>query len=119
MVSANYTDHRWSQRRPLQHELVIHREGSPLDGRLRNISIGGVFVETDVSTLSQNQLVHVMFKQVDVDSAAADYRFPANVIWTGERGVGLMFVDFSPKTLRALRELVADGPGSPMVRLIR
>jgi hypothetical protein len=108
-AQAQSNNHRWSPRRPRQHDVVIYGNGTPFPARLRDISIGGMCVETDLSRLEPNASVQVLFR-FDNEPEAPLHRFPANVIWTGQYGAGLMFNDYRPETLRTLRHLIGETP---------
>ena len=108
-AQAQSNNHRWSPRQPRQYNVVIYGDGAPFPARLRDISIGGMCVETDASKLAPNASVQVLFR-LESKPESPLHRFPANVIWTGERGVGLMFNDYRPETLRTLRRLIGEIP---------
>lgn len=103
MKATRQRNSRWSPRRSFRWNVAISDQGTAIGGTVRDISIGGVRVDTDGATLAPNALVHIRFPGL----AAAEYGFKANVIWVGNGHAGLMFSDYSPDVLRRLRKLIS------------
>lgn len=105
-------EHRWSSRQAAESGLRIYMNGQrSRAGRLRNLSIGGVFAEIDATALSPNAPVDVafVFRQGE---GASPHRLPARVIWVGNKGAGLMFTHFRQETMQVLRAALHRGLAS-------
>nr|AQQ74509.1 hypothetical protein [uncultured bacterium] len=96
-------DFRFYARMPLPIEVEL-RAHHLRPGRfvVRDIDMGGLFVESHDSDLYPNDVVEVAF----VDGGGA--RFRARVVRHTPEGVGLMFLDYDHVSLGALQEIVAD-----------
>jgi hypothetical protein len=93
---------RWSARIPLSLDVALYGDGSRLCvGRMRDISLGGMFVETRFKLFVDASVV-VGFG-VRLTEERAYYRIPATVVRVTEHGVGLMFNRFDVDTVRSLR----------------
>lgn len=114
MRAQENREHRWSPRWAVETGLNVYSHGQrPWPGRIRNLSIGGMFAKIDAKTLSPNDLVDVAFVLHHGDVAVATHhRLPARVMWVGPDGAGLMFTDFRPETLQVLRAALGSGPAS-------
>ena len=96
-------EHRWSSRQAVETGLRIYANGQwPWLGRIRNLSIGGIFAEIDARNLSPNTHVDVTFI-LHHRAELSHHRLPARVIRVGPDGAGLMFTDFRRETLEVLR----------------
>lgn len=105
-------EHRWSPRQDVGSGLRIYPNGQrPWPGRIRNLSIGGMFAEMPATTLSTNARVDVAFVLQQGDGPS-HLRLPARVIWVAADGVGLMFTDFRRETLQVLRAALRGGAAS-------
>jgi hypothetical protein len=104
-MQSAIAEQRWSPRRRLSESLTVYLNGHPVAATARDISIGGVLVDTGAIRLPRNSQVYVYFK-LSRSGAAAPYRFAARVVRSSERGAGLMFSDFGPRALHNLRELL-------------
>jgi hypothetical protein len=104
------TDHRWSSRVPLQIDVAIHNDSrmAPLHFESRDISLGGIFVETGSMVLPLNAFVVLSFT-LTAGERIVDYRLPALVVRNTRDGAGLMFQEFDPNTVRSLREMLYSG----------
>lgn len=97
---------RWSSRQPVVLEVAVHNhEQSVVRGKTHDISIGGMFVEAHPLDLSLNDQVNVAFN-LEKDGVINHHYLPARVIRLTDKGAGLMFSDFSPTTVNALKELL-------------
>lgn len=105
-------EHRWSNRRPLDGEVALsHPRYGFVRGTVRDISIGGMFVETGRIGLPVNTPVVVSFR-LQSGSQSDHYRLHAMVVRTAERGAGLMYLDSSADTIRPLREMLYGPPAA-------
>lgn len=101
-------EHRWSIRKPHQCRVVVDcpRVG-PAVAELRNIGIGGMFVESGNLDLPVNTPVSVAFT-LGRDGYREDFRLPAMVVRRMPNGAGIMFLESEVETLRALRRALYD-----------
>ncbi|MFL6624134.1 MAG: PilZ domain-containing protein [Sulfurifustis sp.] len=101
-------DHRWSARQPLKLPVKLYVGSEPVgQGRTHNVGIGGMFVElTSVKAeLRTDARLSVAFS-VTAKGNTSHHRLPATVIWSADKGAGLMFTDFNVDTVHTLREIL-------------
>ena len=88
-------EQRWNFRKPVTTEVILH---SPRLGvvraRTRDLSYGGVRIDTRSGNLSPNSWVRVTFI-VHHETDTLHRSIDARVIHAGSHGCGLMFVDFN------------------------
>lgn len=102
------TDRRRAHDRvDLDLDVTIVVDGQAIEGRCRNISQGGMFVET-TATLPMDGLVRVRFTLPDLRGDAIDAE--CRVRWverdaTGQRGVGLQFTGLRAIEVWAINQL--------------
>jgi len=97
---------RSNERKPLALHVVISYPGLGLVcGRTRDVSLGGMFVETGQIILSRNQQVGLCF-HVPVSGEDVLCVADARVAHTGMNGVGLSFRHTEKRTQSALREVM-------------
>jgi PilZ domain len=100
-------EHRWSIRKPYECSVAVsamHR-GSAI-GVMRNIGLGGTFVDTGGLFLPVYAPLRLAFVLIDEDEAENAFRLHGMVVRRTTAGVGIMFLETSadmPETLhRAL-----------------
>jgi hypothetical protein len=104
MTAARHIEHRWSSRHPVAMEVTLSSGGQHSRSAIcRDIGIGGMYVEADTGLLQTNDQVVVGFTLGDAN-VRSHHRLRTRVIWVSGRGAGLMFSEFLPETVRALRE---------------
>ena len=104
-------EHRCNVRRPVSLDAVIEtRALGRISCRVRNIGLGGVFVETARLRPALNSIVELSFV-VPLDGASQCCRVLAIVVQHTERGVGLMFEELSPETRMVVKALTESAPG--------
>jgi len=107
---------RWSLRQRLDAAVMLYVGARPpWPGRCRDVSIGGLFVETDTSPFTLNAPLAVGFAAVSEDGGIAYARLPARVLRLDPGGLGLMLTDSRPQTLEALRALCFSRGVDPAV----
>ena len=91
-----------AQRIPLELSIEFRRSYSRSsdDGVLRNISLTGAFLET-VSRFEKNDKLNLTF---EVGGRAR--KISAKVIWSTERGAGIMFQHFNNRDLQIVDDLM-------------
>ena len=96
-------EHRCSVRKPFEFQLLIYKNGLPVQSSFsRNLGLGGVFIRAGSSEWRKNERLEVEF----LGCGKAGMRLPAMVVHQSARGVGLMFDGISGEQRRALRALL-------------
>lgn len=101
-------EHRWSMRKPVASSVMVKSNSmGVIQGRVRDVSLGGIYVDTGNKPLDINSSVDLAF----VESAEPAKRVcvvPAVVVRTTNEGAGLMFNRFAPSTFRMLQSLLLN-----------
>lgn len=106
-------EHRWSTRKPYQCSVIVDSASQGrIAVRLRNIGMGGMFVDTGGIALPLNALVHVVINLGRTDDRR-DFRLPAMVVRRHSNGAGIMFLETDGPTLGALRSALYDPAPTP------
>jgi type IV pilus assembly protein PilZ len=77
-------------------------DGQVIRGRARDISIGGMFIETEVSANFGTPVVVVL----RLPNAKTDLRLPAVIRWLKPGGFGVQFGLLGARETHALSELI-------------
>jgi hypothetical protein len=86
-------EHRYSERVPSRHKLMIYCRGVPVAiGHVRDACRDGLFVETDYAELRQFQKVECEFC-LDEEDPPARHRICAHVLRQTQRGIALELDD--------------------------
>lgn len=95
-------EHRCGTRRTIDADIIVDcRPAGLVRGRIRNISVGGLYVKMRPIAGIANDRVRIIFIRRD-RGVCRLYRMPAVVIrWTRE-GAGLMFSELSSNSFYAL-----------------
>ena len=103
-------EHRRGTRKPVVADVVIqNNDQAPIFGQTRNISLGGMFVDTKHTKLPVNAFVKVTVLQV-VNKQRESFRTPAFVIHNKKSGAGLMFINLNAEAAQPLHYLLSDNP---------
>ncbi len=95
---------RWSLRKSIQLDVVLHHDtGGAIKCKTRDISLEGMFIETDNRTLPIDEPVYLDFIVQDGDSRLHHIR--AKVIRATDSGMGVMFREFNPRISHFLRDV--------------
>lgn len=95
---------RWADRKRLQRAVTL--EGAGVDthvASMRNVSLGGAYIETGPVCLPRNARVIVQF-ELGHRGALREFRMEATVVRTTAHGAGLMFRDTPPGDIERLSE---------------
>jgi hypothetical protein len=104
-------EHRCSIRIPSKFDVVVHcRRVGTVPATIRDVGLGGMFVETGSAVLHPNTPVDVTTR-VPENGADQLHRFRAWVVWTGRCGAGLMLRSFDDATSVVLHGLVFGSSG--------
>jgi hypothetical protein len=100
-------DRRSYERKHLRHAATLHapRSGA-LVATMRDLSLGGMYVETGPAGLPQNSAVKVSFALPDSGSHES-FTLEAVVVRRGRDGSGLMFVRMEQDVIRALSDALS------------
>jgi hypothetical protein len=102
------TERRWGARKPIEVDVVIDNQPlCLLHGRIGNISIGGLFVETASVGLHTNSKVELVLL-LQEQGGTRVYRMPALVVRVAGNGAGFMFDEYDVNAFRTLVALVLD-----------
>lgn len=102
------TERRWGARKPIEVDVVIDNQPvSLLHGRIGNISIGGLYVETASVGLHTNAKVELVLL-LQEQGGTRVYRMPALVVRVAGNGAGFMFDQYDVNAFRTLVALVLD-----------
>ncbi len=99
-------EHRWSERKPIQMDVTLFYEpmGTIL-GRTRNISLEGMFVQTNGIKLPLNARLEVSFVSRS-HGKEKEHHVPAYVVHDHGDGVGLMLRHSDYSDFYALRHML-------------
>lgn len=100
-------EHRCSIRISSELSAIVNcRRVGVVHATIRDIGLGGMFVETGSIALRMNTPVDVTVR-VPENGADRLYRLRAWVVWAEQRGAGLMLRSFDDASYAALRTLVS------------
>lgn len=104
------TDKRWSPRQPVNFDIMLHVPGQfPFSGVVRNVSLGGLFVETDTTRLVGDVEIYLGFT-IPTKTESHHYRMPARCSRRNGNGVALVFTISDSKVSHGLRQLLYPTP---------
>jgi uncharacterized protein (TIGR02266 family) len=108
---ASGAERREHKRKSLSVAVDMHTESNFFGGRTRDISIGGLFIETDVALDIGVEVA------VNLWLGGTRYELASEVMWAltdaaGTRGIGVRFVRIPDKALRAIAAFIDErSPG--------
>lgn len=98
-------EHRLSERRPINLDVLIFHQGLPVGrGRTRNIGLEGMFIETEIRDFSEGTTLDIELN-VDGDEGEQRVRLPGLVVHRNREGMGLMFLTLAPEIHDTLQTL--------------
>ena len=101
-------EHRYTARKNVKLGVVVSLPRLGLvRGYTNDISLGGMFIETDCVAMPVNALVTVNF-QPEGHSPLVCFQAKAMVVHQRAGGFGLMFDELEPTCVRALRRLLSE-----------
>ena len=107
-------ERRWSDRVSETLPVTLHCHGNPpLHARSRNISLGGMFVET-VTAIDSLSMPAVISFSLSRGSEIRHYRLSVELIRIADDGAAIMYRDFENETVRTLREMLYAVAGDDM-----
>jgi hypothetical protein len=101
-------EHRYTERKPLDLSVVVNCPRVGLfRGRIRDLSLGGMYIECDCVVMPIHAPVTVSF-QPDPDDPSAAIEASGMVVHQRGNAFGLMFEEHNPAVNGALRELLGS-----------
>ena len=108
MKSFALDNYRWSSRFPIDLAVTVFpSQGTPLNGRIQDISFGGLRIMTDNSP-PENDTPVTLGLVINDGQQEKFYSMNAKVVRQTSEGMGLMFDDYDNKTIACLRRLYRD-----------
>jgi hypothetical protein len=99
-------EHRWSERKPIAMEVhLYHPSAGEVMARTRDVSLEGMFVETNATDLPVNTELEVAFTTFG-KNGPEQHRVSAYVVHRNEAGVGLMLRHVEYSNFHALRYML-------------
>ena len=96
---------RWSLRKPIKLDVLLHHDAAGVMKCItRDISLEGMFIETDRPTLPIDDPVYLDFILQNDDNNKL-HHIRAKVVRTSETGMGVMFREFNPRISQFLRDV--------------
>ena len=91
-------------RAPIDHTLLFVKKGGDefIEGLGRDISLGGMFIETELPAEFNAELVI----HLTLDEDGAEYALPAIVRWTRPGGMGIQFRQLGARETYAITAIV-------------
>lgn len=106
-------EHRWSARKPVTGNVIVECPRIGLvRAALRDISLGGMLVETTAVVLPLNAPVSVVF-DLPLEDRREGFCLQAMIVRHTSGGAGVMFLDPETSVMRSMRDvLYGSTPGS-------
>lgn len=99
-------EHRWSERKQVTMDVTLHYDPvGQISGKTRDISLEGMFIETDGVTIPSRAEVKVMF-ETNTLGAKQSHCVPAYVVHNDENGIGLLLRHSGYEEFYALRHML-------------
>lgn len=99
-------EHRWSERKNIAMDVTLHYEPiGRIDGKTRDISLEGMFIETDGVVLPPRAEVTVSFLTSE-QGTEKTHNVPAYVVHNRDAGMGLMLRHSDYRDFYALRHML-------------
>lgn len=110
MTKTAQADNRWSPRQQVTLDITLHVPGQfPFSGVARNVSLGGLFVETDTTRLVDGIEVYLGVT-IHTKTGTNHYRVPARSNRQNRNGVALVFTMSDSEISHGLRQLLYPAP---------
>ncbi len=110
MTRRTQTDNRWSPRQQVNLDITLHVPGQfPFTGVIRNVSLGGLFVETDTTRLVGDSDVYIAFTLL-TKTGIHKHRVPVRSHRLDGNGAALVFPVPDAEVRHALHQLLYPVP---------
>ena len=111
MKQSDPGNRRAMARHPLALDVILMISGqTPFPGKIRDMSLEGVFIETDASRLADHTDFYLALR-LPVAGTTSQHRLPARRVRQTENGAGLVFTNAGISTIHALRKAIYPPPG--------
>ena len=105
-------EHRWHHRKQIMMEAQVNSGDLPmLNGKTKNMSMGGMFIQVETSDLRKGEILDVVLT-LNEDGNDKRYDFRTCIVFKNEEGVGLMFRFVDSETLDMLEKLLSNNYNS-------
>ena len=100
-------ENRWSDRRELQLEVEVFRDGAKICScQSRDVGLGGAFLDLKSGeSLNQDENIDLVFHLLS-DHSPIKHNLHARVVRIADDGVGLKFHDFDTGVFRSLQQIM-------------
>ncbi len=99
-------EHRWSSRKQINLDVNLYYPPiGTVNGRTRNISLEGMFVDLKGVHIPAQARLEVAFT-AELHGKRTEHRLPAYVVHQGEDGIGLMLQHVGYREFDALRYML-------------
>jgi hypothetical protein len=99
-------EHRWSSRKAINLDVNLYYPPiGTINGRTRNISLEGMFVDLKGVRIPPQARLEVAFT-AELHGQYTEHRLPAYVVHEGENGIGLMLQHVGYREFDALRYML-------------
>lgn len=101
-------EHRLSMRKKVTLDVLIFRKEFPtVKGKIRNIGLEGMYVETEAVDFPEGVALEVEFaiRSNNEKQDVRQFHLPALVIHSSGKGMGLMFLIFMPAVFETVLNL--------------
>ena len=101
-------ENRWSDRRELQLDVDVYREGEKVcTCQSRDVGLGGAFLELETShSLNEDENLELVFHLISGQNPIK-HNMHARVVRITDKGVGLKFHEFDTGVFRSLQEIMS------------
>lgn len=99
--------YRSSERQPARAAIRLYDDGQThTNGVVENIGLGGIYVDMDTSSLHTGNTLKLEFKTPGKDNKV--HRCTVRVAHVDEHGLGLIFENYDPESVNALRMMATS-----------
>jgi len=101
-------EHRWSDRRELQLDVEVFRDGAKICScKSRDVGLGGAFLDLDSSCpVGEDDNLELVFHLIS-EHNPIKHSLHARIVRVTDEGVGLKFHDFDTGVFRSLQEIMS------------
>lgn len=104
-------EHRWSLRIPTTAKVIVYHHKIPVAScRANNIGLGGLFLEAGPMTYPRYTVLEAEFELNSKDQGCNRFRVPSRVVYSSEKGLGLMFLRSNFLLTRTVRNMFITTP---------
>lgn len=113
----NHMEHREGSRKPVDIEAIVEvGTAGTMHGRIRDVSLGGVFVKMPISLVSDYMPMRLLFTLRDHGALRRCY-WRGLIVRHTEHGIGAVFESADPQDLDGLLALLDAAEHAPVTPL--